>query len=390
VSPTLPYLLPLLAVFFVWLSLSAWVVADRIAYDRRLSALREGFTGQRWWRMVARIAADPSSDSEHAEALARYVLRTDEQAVLDAARDKRMGWRTVEAVRILARADHPESYPALEQLLANDDEEVTAAAATILGEMRHEQATLLLINALQTQACPARWVSALLERRKVPVRLLRPLLDDSRPGVREAAIRLLAKSKVSDGRVDPDLLELCDDPVADVRAAAARALGERRSPNAVNPLESLLADPVWFVQVQAARSLGRLHSAGSAGRITKLLASPRWWVRQAAKDALVELGPDVRAELVPLLDHPDPFARNSCAEVLQNLGVVDDLVAEASKPSNTSRPSDAAVLLRKILTAGGSRVEEAVISGVGPELREELAAISQHTEDSSTPEVRAA
>src|SRR5439155_11936972 len=136
------------------------------------------------------------------------------------------------------------------------------------------------------------------------------------------------------------------------RAAASRALGRRRSPAAVTRLESLLADPVWFVQVQAARSLGTLHSVESTGRITDLLASPRWWVRQAAKDALVELGPDVKAELVPLLDHPDPFARNSCAEVLQDLGIVDDLVVEASMPSKTSRPSDAAVLLAKILTAG--------------------------------------
>src|SRR5206468_1868832 len=135
------------------------------------------------------------------EALSHYVLRTDEQSVLDAAREKRKGWRSVEAVRILARANHPESLPALEQLLADGDEEVTAAAATILGEMTDERATSLLINALQTQACPARWVSALLERRKVPVRLLTPLLDDSRPGVREAAIRLLAKSEMPDRRV---------------------------------------------------------------------------------------------------------------------------------------------------------------------------------------------
>jgi hypothetical protein len=88
-------------------------------------------------------------------------------------------------------------------------------------------------------------------------------------------------------------------------------------------------------------------------------------VRQAAKDTLVELGPAVRDKLVPWLDHHDEFARNGCAEVLQNLGIVADLVAEADDHSNQARAAAAMALLRKILTAGGERIVDAATATAG-------------------------
>jgi len=373
-----PYVLALLAVLLAWACLSAWVIVERAVYDRAVSALRTGSKGRRLrWRTVARIATDSSSDPELAAALARSVLETDERRVVTAAHDARTGWRRIEAVRILALADHPLSLPLLERMLQARDKEVSAAALTMLGEMGHEEATLLLIDSLRTGVCAPRWASALLDRRVVSTGLLVTLLDDPRSDVRAVATRLLAKADDPTARVEGILLGLCRDQEADVRAAACRALGERGSASGVQPLESMLADPVWFVQVRAARALAQLHSLGSARKIAELMASRRWWVRQAAKDALVDLGPSVKEPLLPLLDHPDPFARNSCAEVLQNLGVVEELVAWAKNGSNPARASAASVLLRKILEAGGSRFQETVVGSTGPLV-------------SDAPEVRAA
>jgi HEAT repeat protein len=353
----------LLVVFFAWLGLSTWVVVDRIAYDRILAGLRRGSRGHRLrWRIVGRIAADSSSDPELSAALTRYMLETDERRVVAAALDPGGGWRSVEAVRILAQAHHPRTLPALERMLVHGDGDVRAAALTVLGEMEDERATALLIDALRKGICPARWASALLDRRVIRKSSLLPLIGEPSPEVRAVATRLLARVDGSNAEIDDVLLRLCADCEADVRAAACRALGERQGSHASEQLVSMLDDPVWFVQVRAARALGQLQDLSSTDRLARLLASRVWWVRQAAKDALVDLGPAVKDQLLPWLDYPDAFARNSCAEVLQNLGVVDDLTAEA-KGSDTTRALAAASLLRKIVQAGGSRVAGAVFDG---------------------------
>ena len=387
---TLPYFVSVVSVVLLWLLFSAWVVADRIVYDRRLLALRHGVgTPRLSRRMVERLAADASADAELTEALARYLLGTEERGVLDTANLRRGGgWRSAEALRILARTGHPVSIQALERILIEGKGEVAAAVATIVADMEGEEATGVLISVLQAGACSPRWM---LERRSVPIRLVRPLLNDPKQGVREAAVRLLGGSEEPSKELERELGDLCDDPVADVRAAAARALGRRGSPAAINSVSVLLADPIWYVQVQAARALGMLGSVESAGRIAELLASPKWWVREAAKSALFELGPAVDTDLIPFLDHPDPFARNGAAEVFQNIGIVDGLVEEAERAWPASPPPASAALLRKILTAGGPRLAAAVLSRVAPELKDQLTPTAIPTiEDDSRRQVRAA
>ena len=356
----------LLAVFAAWLGLSALVVLDRVVYDRLVAGVRSGSRHHRLrWGTVARLAADSSSDPELAHALTTHVVETDEQRIVAAALDPGAGWRGVQAVRILARADHSQVLPALERMLASEDEDVRAAAVTVLGDVEDERATALLIEALRSGACPPRWAAALLDHRPIPKALLLPLLEEESADVRAAATRLFARVDSADTEADEILLSLCADSEPDVRAAACGALGERGSPAAAERIVRMLRDPVWFVRVRAARALGRLHEVNSAGKIAELLESPFWWVRQAAKDTLVDLGPAVKDQLLPWLDNDDAFARNSCAEVLQNLGIVDDLVAEANDASNPGRASSASVLLRKILTAGGERVVDAVTGTSG-------------------------
>jgi HEAT repeat protein len=386
---TLPYLLSVVLIVVSWFLLSAWMVVDRIVYDRRLQAVRQGRSGRLSWRVLARLAADSSSDPELADSLARLALERDEPGVLATAYGKGAAWGRVEALRVLARAGHSLSIAELQRMLAENEEEVVATAATILADIEGEEATAALIVGLGRGGSQTRWIAALLERRTVPARLVRPLVDDPEPAVREAGLRLLGSSTEPDRWIDQDLEDRCDDPLAEVRASAARALGRRARPGVENTLRRLLKDPVWFVQVQAARALGRLDRIASAREIASLLASTEWWVRQAAKDALVELGPRVSNDLVSLLDHPDPFARNSLAEVLQDIGVVDRLAADLqSRPSPHTRQSEQ--ILRSILAAGGPQFAAAVLAQMPPAIRDGFSAFLSTSEQPIAQRVRAA
>ena len=95
-----------------------------------------------------------------------------------------------------------------------------------------------------------------------------------------------------------------------------------------------------------------------------LLADPDWWVRQAAKESLERMGPDVWPALVRCLDDSDRFVRNGAAEVIQNLGVVDMLIAMegATDPSSAAKVE----MLRRLFAAGGVRLTDSLIERVGP------------------------
>ena len=80
-----------------------------------------------------------------------------------------------------------------------------------------------------------------------------------------------------------------------------------------------------------------------------LLSDGRWWVRTAAKDALRTLGSPAVPALLAVLGSDDGFARNGAAEVLQDLGFIDELALD----------DPASPLLERIYAAGGERMRKA-------------------------------
>ena len=92
------------------------------------------------------------------------------------------------------------------------------------------------------------------------------------------------------------------------------------------------------MRAHAARALGRLHGASRAAALAHLLADRDWTVRHAVKETLTTMGEACAPALFPFLSHPDEFARNGAAEILQNLGVFERLVGlEAAGPSHPAR-----------------------------------------------------
>jgi putative membrane-bound dehydrogenase-like protein len=86
------------------------------------------------------------------------------------------------------------------------------------------------------------------------------------------------------------LLEVIQSDHADLRAQAARALGERRVPIAVGPLSDLLKDPEPLVRLQAAIALGRIGDASAIPALLPVLADKDEFVTFSVRQALRRIG----------------------------------------------------------------------------------------------------
>lgn len=132
-------------------------------------------------------------------------------------------------------------------------------------------------------------------------------------------------------RVAVALAGLDLDANASVRKAAVESQGVVGGPAAVNTALRLLEDPAWLVRAEAARTLGALDCHHLASKVAPLLADGQWWVRAAAMDALQAMGPAVVPAVTRFLDNKDRFARNCAAEVLQNLGVLEEVAGRVAQ-----------------------------------------------------------
>jgi HEAT repeat protein len=307
-----------------WLSLSLFALVGRAGYEVRLRDVRQ--------------RAGPG------RVRARTLQRRAARHVTESGR-----WRRASALVELSRADHPACRRLLEKALASADAGVREAAVRGLGLLgpRHEWALDLLLEVLRDGTVSRSRVATELEHVGAPVfDRIAEALDDESPHARFWAASLLCDHP---GLATDRLIELTTDPDASVRAAAAEALGAGGRAEALPAVLRLLSDEEMFVRAHACRAAGDIGGLAVADRITPHLADRAWWVRSAAKDALRTMGPAVLSTLLPVLGSEDRFARNGAAEVLQDVGVVDHLLADGA----------GSALLERIFVAGGMGLREA-------------------------------
>jgi putative membrane-bound dehydrogenase-like protein len=129
------------------------------------------------------------------------------------------------------------------------------------------------------------------------------------------------------------LVALLSDEVADLRAHAARALGQRRVPIVVEPLIALLRDRDPVVRLQAIVALRRIGDRAAAEPLLPLLADDDAYLSYAARQALRSLG-DWSA-LEPGLRSQDRRVRAGvllCCEQVYDVGAVALLERAATDP----------------------------------------------------------
>ena len=315
------------ASMLLWLGLVLATVVGRAGHDRRRRS---------------RPDAPPRRGSR---AERRLLRQASHNGLGEAGR-----WRRIRALRTLARVNHPACRTLLPAALEDGDVEVAGAAVRSLGDVGAPWAVEELVSALRQNVYYRSRVAAQLERlAPLPGPLLVPLLDDADAGVRFWAATLLAPYPTL---ATPALVARTADADANVRAAAVETLAGRKGKRPLAAALRLLDDPEWFVRVHAARAVGRLGAPADVAQVVPLLGDGRWWVRSAAKDALRSLGLGAVDVLRQTLDDGDAFARNGAAEVLQDVGYVDALVASGSDRA----------LLDRIFEAGGERMRRLALT----------------------------
>jgi putative membrane-bound dehydrogenase-like protein len=131
-------------------------------------------------------------------------------------------------------------------------------------------------------------------------------------------------------------LELLRSPAADLRAQAARALGERKVPIAREPLETLLRDPEPSVKLQATIALGRIGNAEAISALLPVLADRDLYLAFSARQALKRID-DWRAAAKGL-DSPDPKIRAGVLLAMEQVYDVQASGALALFASSSKRP----------------------------------------------------
>jgi hypothetical protein len=368
----------------LWLGLSGFTIANRLLYDRRrrwILRLAEELGAESSARIsvpvlsrmsrrtVYRLVADPAVPARVSESCATYAV--EQWGVAGVMRDaasqsRRRKWRRISALSALGAVRASAAHALLEQAIADPDSDVAAAAVVILNRIGDRRAAEILISALREGKYSPSRIASQLDHFAVPIdRLLRPLLADPRGQVRFWAVSLLSRYRGASG-LTREIAALARDEHPPVRKAVLETLAIFDA-TVVEPIAlAHLTDPVSFVRSRAARALARIGEHDSrpyqridfAKHIAPLLGDADWDVRLAAKESLEALGHVVWREVAVQLDSSDRFARNGAAEVLQNLGLLDQVIEDVGRGS-TPRAELVNVLERAFHEGGPGLVDAA-------------------------------
>jgi HEAT repeat protein len=321
----------------------------------------------------ASVEDDPMG-RQLADAIIAKLGRDSLQSLAVTEGSPRHNSRRIAAMQVLTLARVPGITTLLAKVIDDRDQEIVGAALALLGRVPDETAAAALIDALKHAKYTPSRIATYLDRFELAIGAdLRPLLHHPDANVRYWGATLLARHPAEGA--EQDLAALSGDPSPLVRKAAVASLATLGGPELPRIARALMADGTWYVRAHAARALASTGDADVAGEIAPLLADREWWVRLAAKESLQQLGDEVWAVLVPYLDHDDGFARNGAAEVLQNIGVLDSLIVLEAV---TARPSAAKIeMLRKIASAGGTRMTAALLERVDTRTRPRVRALLQ-------------
>jgi hypothetical protein len=143
--------------------------------------------------------------------------------------------------------------------------------------------------------------------------------------VRELLARVLGELASPD--LGEDLLVLASDPLPEVRASAARALGNTNTSYTLPALHSLASDPEWFVRLRAVVALGQIENIGKIKILLRALCDANRHVRLRAAWALAQMGPQLEQILEDVVATQDEYALQAFISELERSGAIQKIIS---------------------------------------------------------------
>jgi len=177
-------------------------------------------------------------------------------------------------------------------------------------------------------------------------------LEQAHGPSRELLARVLGE--LASGDLGEELLVLAADPLPEVRASAARSLGNTNTSYTLPALHALSNDKEWFVRLRAVVALGQVDNAGKIRILLHCLCDINRYVRQRSAWALAQMEPNLEQILEGVVATEDDYALQAFVSELERSGAIEKLVG-ALEGGSDSKSAETA--LSAVVAAARKRVE---------------------------------
>ena len=265
------------------------------------------------------------------------------------------------ALVALGRTRAPEAIPALAEALEADAAETRIAAVRGLGRTGLPDAAIPILDLLvsNTLRAPEHAIkNALLNCCRPDPHLLVRYIPQSSGPARELLARVLGELATPD--LGDELLVLATDRLPEVRASAARALGNAQPAFALSVLSVLAADREWFVRLRAVVGLSNFAHPETVRPLLLALCDPNRHVRQRAAWALARREPELESIFDQVVGTRDRYALEAFVSELERSGGFEKVVQAIQ---DRSPAESAASILLKGLAVSRERAMSVAASG---------------------------
>jgi HEAT repeat protein len=265
------------------------------------------------------------------------------------------------ALVALGRTRAPEAIPALAEALEADAAETRIAAVRGLGRTGLLDAAIPMLDLLvsNTLRVPEHAIkNALLNCCRPDPHLLVRYIPQSSGPARELLARVLGE--LATPELGDELLVLATDRLPEVRASAARALGNAQPAFALSVLSVLAADPEWFVRLRAVVGLSNFAHPETVRPLLLALCDPNRHVRQRAAWALARREPELESIFDQVVGTRDRYALEAFVSELERSGGFEKVVQAIQ---DRSPAESAASILLKGLAVSRERAMSVAASG---------------------------
>jgi len=242
------------------------------------------------------------------------------------ARNSR-GWKQRTALLALGRTRAVEAIPALAEGLESRLSETRIAAVRGLGRTAIREAAIPILDRIVAGHldAPERSLKNALVNccRSHPEMLVNYVAQTEGP-IRELLARVLGE--LASPELGEELLVLAADTLPEVRASAARALGNSNMSYTLPALHTLATDPEWFVRLRAVVALGQIENVGKIRILLHAVCDRNRHVRQRAAWALARMEPQLEQILEDVVATHDDYALQAFISELERSGAIDKIV----------------------------------------------------------------